>query len=46
MKCKNQSTKTQADIAYERAVETCERIIAELDKELEKCTVLATTEIM
>lgn len=33
---------TAADIAHQHAVEVCERLIAELDKELEKCTTQET----
>lgn len=46
MRCcqdKNQ-TLTAADVAHQKAVEVCERLIAELDKELAKCTTLETTE--
>ena len=43
--CHDENQKlTAADIVYRHAVEVCERLIAELDKELEKCTTQETTE--
>lgn len=41
---KTKPDKTPADMAYERAVAVCNRLIDELDKELERCTALVTTE--
>lgn len=43
MSRKQPSEKTPADIAYEHAVEVCNRLISELDKEMERCTVQETT---
>lgn len=43
MKWKEPAKKTPADIAYEHAVEVCNRLISELDKEMERCTVQGTT---
>ena len=43
MRRKNPTEKTAADIAYEHAVEVCNRLISELDKEMERCTVQETT---
>lgn len=43
MRCCQDKTITAADVAYQKAVDVCERLIAELDKELEKCTTQATT---
>lgn len=43
MNKKSTVTKTPADIAYDHAVEVCNRIIAELDKEIEQCTTQETT---
>lgn len=40
---KQPTEKTLGDIAYEHAVEVCNRLISELDKEMERCTVQETT---
>ena len=43
MSRKELARKTPADIAYEHAVEVCNILISELDKEMERCTVQETT---